>query len=88
MASEKVRENEKEREELKASRPKKKTLLMKKILVTVFTAYILPKTIQITNIKKSVNYYMDKMGRNQKEEQKSKGAGKVNNGKGKTISQC
>ena len=49
-----MRENEKEREELKASRPKKKTLLMKKIMVTMFaSAYILPKTLQITKINKS-----------------------------------
>ena len=45
-----MRETEKEREQLKASHPKKKFIneQKKKVFLTVFAwAYILPKTIQI-----------------------------------------
>ena len=61
-----MRENEKEREELKASRPK--TLLIKKsILITVLVwGFIAKPPLQNTKKTKSKSYYKGQIGKKQK----------------------
>ena len=68
-----MKENEKQMGACSTSFPKNFNNKTKNCLYKVlFGHYIPPKTMQITKMRKAINYYRDKMGRNQKKRNKSK----------------